>query len=190
MSFAVYIVTLVLSCQYSALFFSHQSGVSAFSFAFAGQNYKYRYQNSGSIIIMSATESTQKNEIKYGGLHHIGVLVNNIEKSKDFYVNVFGFSDDSALRSKSLPFAGNFMKVGEHQIHLMELPNPDPIDGRPEHGGRDRHVALTINNLDPLIAKLNHLKIFFTLSKSGRRALFCRDLDGNAFEFVENIDIV
>ncbi len=30
------------------------------------------------------------------------------------------------------------------QIHLMELPNPDPteLDLRPEHGGRDRHVCV------------------------------------------------
>ncbi len=30
------------------------------------------------------------------------------------------------------------------QIHLMELPNPDPTapEQRPEHGGRDRHICV------------------------------------------------
>lgn len=68
------------------------------------------------------------------------------------------------------------------QIHLMELPNPDPVDGRPEHGGRDRHVAFTIQDLGPLKGRLDGAGITYTMSKSGRAALFCRDLDGNAFE--------
>ena len=29
------------------------------------------------------------------------------------------------------------------QIHLMQLPNPDPTTGRPAHGGRDRHTGVT-----------------------------------------------
>ncbi len=35
------------------------------------------------------------------------------------------------------------------------------------------------------LASLEAAEIPFTLSSSGRRALFCRDFDGNAFEFVE-----
>jgi hypothetical protein len=41
------------------------------------------------------------------------------------------------------------------QVHLMELPNPDPTTGRPEHGGRDRHAAISIRNLAPLKARLD-----------------------------------
>jgi len=26
--------------------------------------------------------------------------------------------------------------LGNEMIHLMVLPNPDPMEGRPEHGGR------------------------------------------------------
>lgn len=32
-------------------------------------------------------------------------------------------------------------------IHLMELPNPDPLTGRPEHGGRDRHTCIAIRDV-------------------------------------------
>ena len=32
-------------------------------------------------------------------------------------------------------------------IHLMELPNPDPLTGRPEHGGRDRHACIAIKDV-------------------------------------------
>lgn len=77
------------------------------------------------------------------------------------------------------------MTFGPHQIHLMELENPDPIDGRPAHGGRDRHLALWINDIDIMKKRLELRGMPYTLSKSGRRALFCRDVDGNGFEFVE-----
>lgn len=35
-------------------------------------------------------------------------------------------------------------------IHLMELPNPDPLTGRPEHGGRDRHTCIAIRDVSKL----------------------------------------
>lgn len=37
-------------------------------------------------------------------------------------------------------------------IHLMELPNPDPLTGRPEHGGRDRHACIAIRDVSKLKA--------------------------------------
>ena len=95
----------------------------------------------------------QLNILKYGGLQHAGVLVTNTEKSKKWYMEVFGFLDDSHLRPDTLPYPGAFLKCGSDQIHLMELPSMDPKEGRPAHGGRDRHVAITMNNLD----KLNQL---------------------------------
>ena len=81
------------------------------------------------------------------------------------------------------------MRGGAQQIHLMELPNPDPTKGRPEHGGRDRHVAFTIANIEPLMARLEEKGVGFTMSKSGRRAVFCRDPDGNALEFMEDVSV-
>lgn len=101
-------------------------------------------------------------------------------------MEVFGFTDDTHLRPSTLPFAGAFVRCGYSQIHLMELPNPDPTTGRPEHGGRDRHVALTVDNIDSIRERLESRGMAYTMSKSGRRALFCRDLDGNAFEFIED----
>lgn len=68
----------------------------------------------------------------------------------------------------------------------MELPNPDPLEGRPEHGGRDRHVAFSVSSIDPLIERLEKAFVPFTMSKSGRRAVFCRDPDSNALEFFED----
>ena len=80
---------------------------------------------------------------------------------------------------------GAWLWIGDQQIHLLELPNPDPVEGRPAHGGRDRHLALTIDDLDALARVLDAAGIGYTRSRSGRRALFFRDPDGNALELIE-----
>lgn len=74
--------------------------------------------------------------VQYGRIQHAGVLVKDTATSKQFYMDVFGMQDDDELRNPKLPFKGSFLKAGSSQIHLMQLPNPDPLDGRPEHGGR------------------------------------------------------
>ena len=104
-------------------------------------------------------------------------------------MDVFGFEDESHMRPKTLPYPGAFLKIGPDQIHLMQLPNPDPITGRPEHGGRDRHTAISVNNIDIIKERLESRGMTFTMSMSGRRALFARDLDGNAFEFMEDVSL-
>ncbi len=54
-----------------------------------------------------------------------------------------------------------------------------------QHGGRDRHVAMRVRDLPQLIARLNAAGVTYSVSQSGRRALFCRDPDQNALEFIE-----
>ena len=74
-------------------------------------------------------------EVTYGGIAHAGVIVSSTEVAFQFYTQVLGMEDETHIRNKKLPFPGAFVRAGEQQIHIMELPNPDPVDGRPEHGG-------------------------------------------------------
>lgn len=118
------------------------------------------------------------------GLDHVSVLVGDTTHALEFYRDILGMEVDHSR--PELAYPGAFLNIGDgRQIHLIELPNPDPLEGRPEHGGRDRHTALRISSLDRMVTRLEAAKIAFTLSGSGRRALFCRDFDGNAYEFVE-----
>ena len=78
----------------------------------------------------------------------------------------------------------------EQQIHLMKLPNPDVGSVRPDHGGKDKHVALVVDDFEVLTAALDAAAIPYSRSKSGRAALFCRDPDGNAIEFAEGFVFV
>jgi glyoxylase I family protein len=59
------------------------------------------------------------------------------------------------------------------------------MDNRPEHGGRDHHLALQVSDLPKVIERLETADIAYSKSKSGRAALFCRDFDGNAIELLE-----
>ena len=116
-------------------------------------------------------------------IQHVSVMVADTQQSLLFYRDVLGLAEDS-LRP-DLGYPGAWLIVGAQQIHLLELPNPDPVMGRPVHGGRDRHCALTLRDLDALRRRLEAAGIPYTMSRSGRRALFCRDPDNNALEFIE-----
>lgn len=118
-------------------------------------------------------------------LHHSSVLVKNTEASLKFYCGVLGLNQ---LDRPDFPYKGAWLAVGEQQVHLLELPNPDATTGRPEHGGKDRHIAFHVLNLALISGALEAAAVTYTVSASGRKALFCRDIDGNALEFIETTD--
>jgi len=112
---------------------------------------------------------------------HVGLLVADLGRSLRFYHGILGLPLDPTRPDFGFP--GVWLNVGNQQIHLLQLPNPDPVAGRPEHGGRDRHIAFSVIELEGLRRALEEAGIPYTWSRSGRRALFCRDPDGNALEF-------
>ena len=116
---------------------------------------------------------------------HASFLVTDVAASLVFYCDVLQLHLNE--QRPNLAFEGAWIDIGSsgQQIHLMKLPNPDSKDGRPEHGGRDRHIALVVENIAKLEYRLTDANIEFTRSKSGRAAFFCRDPDGNALEFSE-----
>ena len=117
------------------------------------------------------------------GIHHVSLLVADTARAVRFYREIFGLTADE--RRPSMSFDGAWLMLGDRQLHLLELPNPDPVGGRPEHGGRDRHTAVAVADLEPFVQRLDAMGIAYTMSQSGRRALFCRDPDGNAWELIE-----
>jgi glyoxylase I family protein len=117
-------------------------------------------------------------------IHHVSLIVSDTQRAVDFYQGVLGL--EVASDRPDLPFPGAWLRVGEQQIHLLELPNPDPVEGRPPHGGRDRHLAMQITALAPIVERLDAAGVSYTSSRSGRRALFCRDPDANALELIES----
>jgi glyoxylase I family protein len=123
--------------------------------------------------------------MKVLGLNHVSLLVSDTARALDFYHGLLGLGIDAAR--PDLGFPGAFLDAGNAQIHLLELAQPPSEDAHVRHGGRDRHVALEVADLDAVVMLLDGAGVVYTLSRSGRRALFCRDPDGNAVELVERV---
>lgn len=115
-------------------------------------------------------------------LLHASLLVEDLARARAFYEDVLGLSPSPAR--PEMNFAGVWYDLGTAQIHLIRQANPDPVSGRPQHGGRDRHTALGVQGWEALRRRLDAAGLAYSLSQSGRRALFVRDPDGNALELV------
>lgn len=116
------------------------------------------------------------------GFHHASLIVTDLAAARAFYEGILELN--VRPDRPAFDFDGVWYDLGEQQIHLLVQPNPDAGRIPPAHGGRDRHIALTVVDFDALRAKLDAAGIPYTLSRSGRRALFCRDPEGNALELI------
>ena len=118
----------------------------------------------------------------YLQIHHVSVLISDTQRALAFYRDVL---EMLVVQRPDLGYPGAWLEVGPQQIHLIELPPTRQDPDAPLHGGRGHHVALSIRDLNTLKERLDANGVIYTQSRSGRRALFCRDPDGNALEFIE-----
>ena len=115
-------------------------------------------------------------------LHHVSVIVADTARSLAFYRDLLGL--DVVPDRPDLGYPGAWLQLEGAQIHLLELPNPDPLEQRPAHGGRDRHLAIGVADFESMRERLEAAGVPYSLSRSGRQALFCRDPDANAVEII------
>lgn len=117
------------------------------------------------------------------GFDHVSVIVKDAKASLAFYQNLLNLA---CLERPNLGFEGYWLDLGAGQsLHIMQLPNPNENTLRPEHGGRDFHFALRVSSIEEYAQKCEEEGIVYTRSRSGRKALFIKDLDNNAFELFE-----
>ena len=125
--------------------------------------------------------------IEIHSINHVSLLVTDTRRSLDFYHGVLGLVIDASR--PEMDFPGAWLTVGDGQIHLLELLEPGQSGESMEHGGRDRHLAMDVASLDEVVQALEAAGVAYTRSRSGRKALFCRDPDGNALELVESLPV-
>ena len=117
-------------------------------------------------------------------IHHASFLIADLERAERFYCETLGLLK---VVRPDLGYPGLWLQINQvQQLHLMQLPDPDAGRQAPRHGGRDRHIALHVQGLEQLAQRLDLLQWEYTRSRSGRQALFCRDPDGNALEFIQS----
>lgn len=121
----------------------------------------------------------------YAGLHHVSLLVSDLSRACDFYLRVLGLEQDCSRPDMAFP--GIWLNIGPQQIHLICLDRTS-AGSAADHPGRDAHFAISVKDINKIVEELKRGGIAFQMSKSGRKALFCRDPDGNAIEFIEQIN--
>jgi glyoxylase I family protein len=112
-------------------------------------------------------------------LHHVSILVSDLDRALRFYEGLLGLSQTPR---PDLGYPGAWLDLGEQQIHLLRLPGPEADWSVPV--GRDRHLALMVEDFEGLQERLEGAGLELIRSRSGRKACFCRDPDGNGIELI------
>jgi len=139
---------------------------------------------------------------------HTGITVSNLERALEFWRNVLGFEfshrahQSGEMVEQITGVKGAELKLavvkapGGHKIELLEyLAPPD----RKQHAGLRPcdvghvHVALTVENLDPLLEKIaasswkaaGKPQTLKTGPNAGKRVVYVRDPDGATIEFMQ-----
>ena len=113
-------------------------------------------------------------------IDHIGIYVNDLERSIAFYRKVFGFTPHSRLELGETRIA--FLDVNNGLLEIVQRPEaPTPPKGVWSH------LAVTVEDFDGLLAHLSNLNIQFREMRlsEGDRIIFLKDPDGHDLEVDE-----
>jgi catechol 2,3-dioxygenase-like lactoylglutathione lyase family enzyme len=139
---------------------------------------------------------------------HTGITVSNLERSLAFWRDVLGFAfshrahQEGEMAEQITGVKGAELKLavvkapGGHKIELLEY--LAPTDRRKDAHLRPCdvghvHVALTVENLEPLLEKIaasgwkaaGNPQTLTAGPNAGKRVIYVRDPDGATIEFME-----
>jgi len=130
-------------------------------------------------------------ELKY--LHHVSIVVKDIEKSKHFYCDVLGMED--VARPENFTFGGAWFRKGDCEVHLIHISEavqePGDAPNTPTET-RDltfaRHFCFQINDVDEMLKTLNKFNIPIACGPrprgDGATQTYIYDPDGHMVELV------
>ena len=124
-------------------------------------------------------------------LNHYFVRANNLEKTKDFYVNVLGFE---VMARPNFPFPGYWLGInGKIQVHMgpAGIKNQEhyylgtPKGAATDHAGVVDHIAFLASNPQDFVARFKKLGMDYrprSLPESELFQLFIKDPNGLTIE--------
>src|SRR5207248_11103934 len=83
------------------------------------------------------------------GIHHVSMLVTDMDRSIDFYTRVLGLKE--VKRPSNFTVAVRWIEIGENQIHLIPSVEADAVS--------PRHFALHVDDCDAARAYFNGMGI-------------------------------
>lgn len=127
--------------------------------------------------------------MKLNSVHHIAIIVSNIEKAREFYIKKLGFE---AIRENYRKERDDWkldLRVDEHtELEIFAEKNPPKRVNRPEACGL-RHLAFRVESVEETVKELNEIGIecepIRTDTYTGEKMTFFFDPDGLPLEIHE-----
>lgn len=122
-------------------------------------------------------------------IHHVAIICSDYQKSKQFYVEILGFSILQETYRADRDSYKLDLKVGEHsQLELFSFKHPPARVNRPEACGL-RHLAFAVDNLDRAVTELQDKGVAVEEIRmdeiAGKRFTFFKDPDDLPLELYE-----
>ena len=127
--------------------------------------------------------------MKTTGLHHVAIICSDYDRSKNFYVEVLGFSIiQETFRAERNSYKLD-LKVGENtQIELFSFPNPPERASKPEACGL-RHIAFKVEDVEQTVFYLKSKGLEVENIRvdeiTGKKFTFFKDPDNLPLEIYE-----
>jgi lactoylglutathione lyase len=120
-------------------------------------------------------------------IEHVGVMVNDLKTSIDFYQNTLGFDFFNIIEPNAkikLAFLGD-QKSGQIYVELISGTGRNFPDD-----GKVNHIAFTVDNLEEEIQRLKSLNVIFkseepTSLENGAKYIFFKGPDGESLELFQ-----
>ena len=127
--------------------------------------------------------------MKLNSVHHIAIIVSNIEKAREFYIKKLGFE---AIRENYRKERDDWkldLRVDEHtELEIFAEKNPPKRVNRPEACGL-RHLAFRVASVEETVKELDEIGIeceaIRTDTYTGEKMTFFFDPDGLPLEIHE-----
>lgn len=127
--------------------------------------------------------------MKLSSVHHIAIIVSDIEKAREFYVEKLGFEVVRESYRKERDDWKLDLRVDEHtELEIFAEKNPPKRVNRPEACGL-RHLAFRVESVEETVKELAEMGIecepIRTDSFTGEKMTFFLDPDGLPLELHE-----
>jgi len=129
-------------------------------------------------------------------LHHVNIVVKDVEASKRFYCDVLGMED--VPRNPSFTFPGAWLRSNRAEIHLIQEDAATHAPGDASYtvagvGETDlafsRHFSLAIDDTEALVEHLREKQVPIASGPveraGGLLQTYCYDPDGHLVEFTQ-----
>lgn len=132
-------------------------------------------------------------------IDHIGIIVNDIQKSVDFYTGMLGFSIATKIELPEIGMSVAFIEKNGGKIELMErkgkkVPKRSEA-AKPKLGENpipvNDHISFSVENIESTVNELKEKGVVFDLEpirlEEGVKLTYFKDPNGVLIELIEYI---